>query len=95
MIIYGAPILARYLNKKSSAILTRIQPFMAIRAIREYRTIPTEVALLLASMVPFAKLAETDTLVYKRTMRKKRKRISIKAEVHQRRIEEMQKAALE
>ena len=71
MIMYGVLVWARFLNKKNTAILTRLQRLMAIRAIRTHRTTPTDVALLLAGMVLFTSVAKTEALVYRKAVRRK------------------------
>lgn len=53
MMLYGAPVWAKYIKKKEIAVIAKLQRMIAIRATLAYRTIPRNLILVLAGMVPF------------------------------------------
>ena len=64
IVLYRAPIWADSITAGGNKILRWMQRQMALRIIRTYRTVSHEVALALAGMVPFQKLAEIDAAVF-------------------------------
>jgi hypothetical protein len=64
MALYGAPVWAYALTSRTSALLRRSQRVMAVRAIRAYRTVSTEVACVLAGSLPWDLEARTLAGVY-------------------------------
>ena len=72
MVLYGAPIWAKEdpLSRQNVKALRSAQRQMAIRAIRSYRTVSSEAAIILVGMVPFDHLAKAHAKVYWRTRRK-------------------------
>ncbi|CAB3254559.1 unnamed protein product [Arctia plantaginis] len=66
MALYGAPVWAAALTAQNRVRLWRPQRVMAVRAIRGYRTVSTEVACALAGTPPWDLEAEVLAEVYRR-----------------------------
>lgn len=69
MALYGAPIWARSLDRRETALLHRAQRVMALRVCRGYRTISHEVACVLAGSIPWDLEAEVLSEVFWRRVR--------------------------
>ena len=66
IVMYGAPVWTRHIKKKEIAILAKLQRFTTIRITRAYRTIPGELVLVLAGIIPFYQSTTIDYKVYQR-----------------------------
>ena len=73
IMLYGAPIWAgdEAMDRKNISALRGVQRRMALRAIRAYRTVSEEAALILAKMVPFDFLAKAYAEAYWETRENK------------------------
>lgn len=77
MIMYGAPVWNKYIQKEGVSALRKIQRSTAIRIARAYRTTPTEILFPLAGTLPYEYTAEIYDKIYHRIKKEKEKGTTI------------------
>ena len=67
MVMYGAPVWAKYIGKKGLATLITVQRPIALRVARAYRTTPTDMLFAIAGMVTYKWQAAAWYRIYRET----------------------------